>query len=169
MKTIIISPSQLKSYNSGLLFFGGLFIALGIIALGMAVFEGKYILLFNIPLIIILPISFFRQINKIRSIAYDENAIYIGTTKSSEIQKIPFENIRSIVLGRVDGIHKFNLITPIEEGKAVFFKTSLWYPFNFKRDDEKVYQLRDKIDAYKRSIDEDYTGQLPVYKIASGA
>lgn len=97
MRTTIISPSQLKSYKSGLLFFGGLFIALGIIALGMSVFEGKYILLFNIPLIIILPISFFRQINKIRSIVYDEKAIYYGSTASSENRKIPFENIRSIV------------------------------------------------------------------------
>ena len=168
MRTTIISPSQLKSYKYSLLFFGGIFIALGIITLGMVVFEGKYILLFNIPLFIIIPISIFRQINRLRSIAYDENAIYYGTTKSSEIQKIQFENIRSIVLGRFDGIHKFNLITPIEEGKAVFFKTSLWYPFNFKRDDEKLYQLRDKIDTYKRSIDEDYTEQLPVYKSATG-
>ncbi len=122
MRTTIISPSQLKSYKSILLFLSGIFIALGIITLGMVVFQGKYILLFNIPLFIILPISFFRQINKIKSIAYDENSIYIGTTKSSEIRKIPFENIRSIVLGRFDGIHKFNLFTPIEEGKAVFLK-----------------------------------------------
>ena len=169
MKTTIISPSQLKSYKSGLLFFGSIFIAFCIIAMGKSVFEAEYILLFNVPILIVLPIQIYRQIKKISSISYDENSIHVGITKHSEIQKIPFENIRSIVLGRIDGIHKLNLITPIEEGKAVFFKTSLWYPFNFKRDDKKVYQLRNCIDAYKRSIDEDYTEQLPVYKIAIGA
>ena len=169
MKTTIVSHSELKSYKSGLLFFSMLSLASFIILKSKTVLEAEYILLFYVPILIVLPIQFYREIKKIRSISYDENSIHVGTTKHSEIQVIPFENIRSIVLGRVDGIHKFNLISPIEGAKAVFFKTSLWYPFNFKRDDKKVYQLRNCIDAYKRSIDEDYTEQLPVYKIATGA
>ena len=167
MKTTIFSPSQLKSYKTSIIYICGFFGGFSIITMAKVFFENEYILIFYLPIMLVLPIHFYREIKKIRSISYDDKTIHVGTTKHSEIQVIPFEDIRSIVLGRSSGVHKFNLITPIEGRKAVFFKTSPWYPFNSKQDDKKVYQLRNCIDAYKRSMDEDYTEQLPVYKIAS--
>jgi hypothetical protein len=84
--------------------------------------------------------------------------------KGYEVQ-IPFEEIKSVEIMTISGIYKINLFDPSQDGSVIRFKTSLWYPFNFKKQDGKVNELRDKIDTYKRKISERNMSELPSFKI----
>lgn len=42
----------------------------------------------------------------------------------------------------------------------------MWYPLNFKKQDEKVNELRDKIDDYKRKFSTQQGEQLASYSLS---
>lgn len=104
-----------------------------------------------------------RHIKKIRSISYDQSSIYY--VKNDYEVQVPFENIKSIEIVSIDGVYAINFYHPVQDGEKIFFKTSLWYPFNFQKKDDEVNILRDRIDRYKRTLPEKNFAGLPSFRI----
>jgi hypothetical protein len=51
--------------------------------------------------------------------------------------------------------------------KHVYFKyPAIWIPFGVRIKQEQIYELRNKIDAFKEQLDEDYSGETQVLKMA---
>lgn len=165
--TTISTPSQLKRYKNTLMFFSIVSIVLGVITIGKAVVDKEYMLFFNIQLLFILPINFYREMKLIHSIAFDTTTLYF-TSENKPMAKIGLDQIRSITIGRFDGIHRINLIKSADPVKRIYFKTSLGYPFNFSKKDKVIYALRDAIEAYKKLLDDDYEDEVQITRVANG-
>ncbi len=93
---------------------------------------------------------------KLKSIAYDKENLYVFN-KGHEII-IPFYEVKDVKLRSLLGVHSVNLYRDFGFGKEIYFKSSLWYPFNFKRVDNEVFKLQDLIESAKRNYtpDSDY-------------
>ena len=100
---------------------------------------------------------------KLRNVSYDDSFIYYHE-KGYEVQ-IPFEDIKSIEIKSVTSIYGIYLFSPSQGRNVIFFKTSLWYPFNFKKKDEMIDELRDKVDTYQRALPGKIFKGLPSYTI----
>lgn len=130
MRTTIISHRQCKTQKRTLQFLIVLFALLSIVTIGMALFEGRHMLWFNLPLTIILPFLFYKNLKRIKSISYDDEAVYVSKGYDNPVQKISHENIRSITIGRFDFSARLNLVTPVEDEKHIYFKyPPIWIPF----------------------------------------
>ena len=166
MKTTIFSENQLKRYRNWVIILGVIFIALGIFSVIWAVTEEEYMMFFNIPALLILPIMQFQRIKRIRSISYDDEAVYYGSGVDGKIQKVSFNNIRSITIGRYDGWCKINLIEPVEGIRQIFFTPSVLFPFDFRKSGEKIYAMREKINEYVHTVD-DESRSVDVYRVST--
>ncbi len=167
MRTTIVSTSKLKTYRTIVFAIDGIFL-LSILALvWMMNNDGANWISTVIPILVYLQFHiFFPMFLKLRNVAYDESSVYFNK-KGYEVQ-VPFEDILSIEIKSVTGIYAINLANPVQGEKQIFFKASVWYPFNFQKKDEVINDLRDKIDRYKRTLPEqNYTG-LSSYKIYIG-
>lgn len=164
MRTTIISTSKIKTYKIISL---SIVSAITLLLVGGALYRSigfeEYNLLLIVPIYIMFAYKAIPAIVKIKNISYDESSVYYDK-KGFEVQ-IPFEDIRDIEIKTISGIYKINLYMPNQDGKSIMFKTSLWYPFNFRRQDEKVNELRDRIDRYKRTLPEKILAGLPSYQI----
>lgn len=120
-------------------------------------------MLIIVPVYIIWALRAIPAIVKIKNVSYDQSSLYYDK-KGFEVQ-VPFEDIKDIEIKTISGIYKINLFEPSQDGSIIMFKTSLWYPFNFKKKDEKVNELRDRIDRYKRTLPEKNLAGLPSYTI----
>ena len=163
MRTTIVSTSKIKTYKIIALTIVS---AITLLVAGGALYRligfGEYYLFFSVPIYLMLAYQAIPAIVKIKNVSYDESSVYYDK-KGFEVQ-IPFEDIRDIEIKTISGIYKINLYSPSQDGSSIMFKTSLWYPFNFKKQDEKVNELRDKIDRYKRQISQDKTNSCPVIR-----
>ena len=164
MRTTIVSTSKLKTYRIiALTLVSGITLAVLVFGLISVLRFGDYFQLFMIPLYIMLAYRAIPAIIRIKSISYDDSSIYYERD-GYEVQ-VPFEDIRNIEIKTISGIYQVNLFALSQDGKSILFKTSLWYPFNFKKQDEKVNELRDKIDRYKRALPEQNFAGLSSYNI----
>ncbi len=164
MRTTIVSTSKLKIYKSILVAIVTVYV------LGASVYyihsintTQDYFLLLNFPLFILFIYLLTRHIKKIKSISFDESSVYY--VKNDYEVQVPFEEIKSIDIKSLDGVYEIKFYTPVQDGDKIFFKTSLWYPFNFKKKDAEVNILRDKIDRYKSTLPERHLTELPGYRI----
>lgn len=98
---------------------------------------------------------------QLKNVSYDDSSIYYNK-KEYEVQ-VPFEDIASIEIKSITGIYGIKLFNPSQGRSEIFFKTSLWYPFNFKKKDDMINELRDKIDAYQRALPGMIFKGLPSY------
>lgn len=90
---------------------------------------------------------YIKRTLQLKSIAYDDENIYVLENTQEVI--IPFTNIREIKLQSVTGVHTIFLYRNFGLSKEIWFKSSLWYPFNFKKVDNEVYRLQQKIEEVK--------------------
>ena len=153
MRTTIVSTSNLKTYRIALIVFD-IVILLCLLGfnydryrIGERVFESSLP-----PLIYLMSHMYYPMFLKLRNVSYNDSSIYYNK-KGYEVQ-VPFEDIKAIKLQSVTGIYGIQLYAPSQGEKEIYFKTSLWYPLNFKKKDEMVDELRDKIDAYKKTLPE---------------
>ncbi|MCK5468228.1 MAG: hypothetical protein KAI99_06965 [Cyclobacteriaceae bacterium] len=166
MRITIISTSRIKTYKTIALSIVTVITLLVIVgALYRSIGFEEYNLLIIVPVYVILAYRAIPAIVKIKNVSYDDSSVYYDK-KGFEVQ-VPFEDIKDIEIKTISGIYKINLFDPSQDGSSIMFKTSLWYPFNFKKQDEKVNELRDKIDNYKKRIWQDDNAQLPSYTITS--
>jgi hypothetical protein len=166
MKTTIVSAEQLRRYKKQLVFISLFFLAFANITLGMIIFDGKSFLLFNIPLLILLPFLLYREFKRLSTIAYDAHALYYGSASSPELHKVSFDNIRSIGFGKVDGVYKINFIAPVDGVETVYFKTiSFYIPLSYYKLDTKVKGLGGAVNTHLGISDPDE--QLQIYTVAA--
>ncbi len=99
----------------------------------------------------------------LKNISYDASSVYYEK-EGFEVQ-IPFEDIKDIEIKTLTGIYTINLYRPAQDGKEISFKMSLWYPLNFKKQDEIVNKLRDRIERYKRTLPEKNLAGLSSFSI----
>ncbi len=161
MRTTIVSTSKLKTTKVlGI----GLIIAFICLVTLPAMYTGQsFTGIFYLAFWGYFAYKAISMILKLKNISYDDSSVYYEK-KGFEVQ-IPFEEIRDIEIKTVTGIYNINLYRPSQDGKKVPFKMSLWYPLNFKAQDEKVDVLRDKIDRHKRTLPERNYEELPGYRI----
>ncbi len=164
IRTTTVSTSQLRKYKTIIIALNSLILSVFIsLLIYNKFFCGQ---IDGLPgyLSIFLAFNIFTQlVFRLKNVSYDESSVYY-TRKGYEVQ-IPFEEIKSIDIETPTGIYGIKLYVPSQNGKEIFFKTSLWYPLNFKKKDEQVDELRSKIDTYKRSIAETNMAELPSYNI----
>jgi len=164
MRTTIVSTSKIKTYKIitlSIIISITFFIVVG--ALYQLIAFSEYALLLIVPAYIIFAYQAIPAVINIKNVSYDDSSVYYDK-KGFEVQ-IPFEDVRDIEIKTISGIYKIKLYSPSQDGAAIMFKTSLWYPFNFKKQDEKVNELRDRIDRYKRTLPEKNLAGLPSYQI----
>jgi len=164
MRTTVISTSKVKTYK---------IILISIMSMFLLLFLGFFIrviinwddfhLLLNFPVYGFLMYKLVKHINKIKSISFDDSSIYY--LKDDYEVQVPFEDIKDIEIKTLDGLYEIKFYNPTQDGERIFFKTSLWYPLNFKKQDELVNVLRDKIDKYKRTLPESRFTELPSYNL----
>lgn len=118
----------------------------------------------------VIPIMIYLQAHiyyglflNLKYVSYDEGSIYYNED-DYEVQ-VPFEEIRSIELQSITGIYSIKLLLRSQGRTEIYFKASLWYPFNFQKKDEIVEELRNKIDRYKRTLPEKNLSVLPSYRL----
>jgi hypothetical protein len=138
-------------------------IMLGGFLIRAILYNEDYFMLLNIPVYGFLIFKVLRHIKKIKNISYDDSSIYY--TKDNYEVQIPFEDIKSIDIKSLDGVYEIKFHAPTPDGDQLFFKTSLWYPLNFQRQDDKVIELRDKIDRYKKTLPGYNLNELPSYNL----
>lgn len=102
---------------------------------------------------------FLKRTLKLRNIEYDDQNIYIEQQGQEVI--IPFLEVKDIKLQSVTGVHTVFLYREIVPNKEIWFKSSLWYPFNFKKVDDEVYKLLRKIERAKAQIQDTSITGLP--------
>ena len=112
---------------------------------------------------IFIIIKSFKLLRSLKNISYNDSSIYYEKD-GFEVQ-IPFEEVKNIEIKTLTGIYTINLYRKSQDGDKISFRTSMWYPFNFKKQDEKVNALRDKIDRYKRTLAEKNFAGLSSYNI----
>lgn len=164
MRITIVSTSKIKTYKIITLSIVGMItVSVLVFTVYTVIVQRMYYQLLNIPLYIVLVYKAVPAIIKIKNVSYDDSSVYYDR-KGYEVQ-IPFEDIKSVEIMTISGIYKIILFDPAQDGSVIMFKTSLWYPFNFRRQDEKVNELRDKIDTYKRKIPERNMTELSSFQI----
>jgi len=164
MKTTVISTSKIKTYKFiliaitvGILLFWSVFI------IRVLMTGENYFMIANFAVYGFLVYKVITHINKIKSISFDDSSIYY--IKDDYEVQVPFEDIKDIEIKSLDGLYEIKFYSPTQDGERIFFKSSLWYPLNFKKQDDLVNVLRDKIDRYKRTLPEQHYQQLSSYNI----
>ena len=153
MRTTIVSTSKLRTYKLiTLTFVSVVTLAVLIFALMSIVRYDEYYQLLIVPLYVMLAYKAIPAVINIKNVSFDDSSVYYD--KNGYEVQIPFEDIKDIEIKTISGIYIINLYRPSQDGNFIMFKTSLWYPFNFRSEDEKVNDLRDKIDRYKRTMPE---------------
>ena len=164
IRTSTASTTQLRNYKTIVIILNGLILSFIISVFIFKNYFGEQIEGILGFVSIYLCLNIFTQfVFRLKNVSYDDSSVYY-TIKGYEVQ-IPLEEIRDIEIMTISGIYKINLNEPAQDGSVIRFKTSLWYPFNFRRQDEKVNELRDKIDRYKKTLPEKNFAGLPSYQI----
>ena len=159
MRTTIVSTSKLRTYKLiTLTLVSAITLAVLIFAVLSIVRHDEYYQLLMVPLYIMLAYKAIPAVVKIKNVSYDDSSVYYD--KNGYEVQIPFEDIRDIEIKTISGIYIINLYRPSQDGSTIMFKTSLWYPLNFKKEDEKVNELRYKIEKYRRQLPQNYNEQL---------
>ncbi len=163
MNTSLVSPEQLKKQILFSRLVALFLLILGLLSILTAIEKNQYlILLFNLPFLIVLPIVIINGLRNIHSMTYDEKAVYMGKS-ADRIKNIPFDNIRSISIGKFDFSFRINLYHPVDGEKYLQFKSPvLWFPFAPRLKKERIYDFRDRVDQYKKSMDADYEDETPI-------
>lgn len=99
-------------------------------------------------------IFYIKRTAKLKNISYDSENIYVF--KEGQEVVIPFYEIKDIELKSLLGSHLIKFYNDLGLGDEIYFKSSLWYPFNFKKVDDQVYQLQLLIDKSKQQYHPDH-------------
>jgi hypothetical protein len=147
MKTKIVSGTKLNKYKR---FIYSFIITINVLALIFAIvpifLDNQHYVLIFLPLIWFFSVKGILDTRKLKIVSYDDSSVFYENG-ASEMQ-VSFENIRNIEVIGAD-LYSINLFRPGPEGDKIWFRTSLKYPFNFKRKDAEVNDLRGKILNYK--------------------
>jgi hypothetical protein len=159
-RTKSISTSFYKAYKAVTYALIGLFI-LGyfgrfILIIG---FANVYISLLFIVIVVIaikykwFP-EFFKEINKLKDVSYDSENLYIVEDKYEE--QIPFHEIKDVEIKSLNGIYQFNFFNKNLYDGYIRCKTSMWYPFNYRKVDSELNRVRSMV----RKAHQNYREQI---------
>lgn len=97
---------------------------------------------------------FIKIVFKIQSISFDKEYLYINNSEQDVL--IPLYQINSVELKTLTGIHKIKLASQYSPNDIIYFKSSMWYPLNFKKVDNRMVRLRKNITIAKQTGEENY-------------
>ena len=145
MRTTIVSTSKLREYRRFIFVLDGFVMLLLIGFLLYTYSTGAKWTNYVFPIVIYLQAHiYYGLFLNLKDVSYDEGSSYYNED-NYEVQ-VPFEGIRSIELQSITGIYSIKLLHRSQGRTEIYFKASLWYPFNFQKKDEIVEELRNKID-----------------------
>jgi hypothetical protein len=87
---------------------------------------------------------------KVPRVEFDDNFLYVIRRNQDTI--IPLENIKDVEIKSLMGFYQIDLYNPEDFGSQLYFKPSLFYPFNFRKKDALVTMLRKNIKAAKVKV-----------------
>ena len=147
-KITFISHRQVQYYRIWLLLIMIPGAALGMIGLyRLLTQQGYFAGIYLGPIIVF---QLIRVYKKIKAVEFDAEFLYVFE-KGFEIV-VPLENIKNVEIKSLNGIYQINLHDKIQSGTEVYFKPSLIYPLDFKKQDAKVNVLRSYIRKAKGII-----------------
>lgn len=164
MRTTIVSTSKLREYRRFIFVLDGL-VMLSLIGFLVYTYStGSKWTNYVIPIMIYLQAHiYYGLFLNLKDVSYDEGSIYYN--EDGYQAQVLFGEIRSIELQSITGIYGIKLYHRSQGRRDIYFKASLWYPFNFQKKDEIVEELRNKIDRYKRTLPEKNLSALPSYRL----
>jgi hypothetical protein len=164
VRTTIVSTSKLREYRRFIFVLDGFVMLLLIGFLLYTYSTGAKWTNYVFPIVIYLQAHiYYGLFLNLKDVSYDEGSSYYNED-NYEVQ-VPFEEIRSIELQSITGIYSIKLLHRSQGRTEIYFKASLWYPFNFHKKDEIVEELRNKIDRYKSTLPEKNVSALPSYRL----
>lgn len=151
MRQQIISTNQLKVFQAVCLipWMGVLGFFIFMIATGFKIFYLTQIALYGY----LFYRLYFQRILRLKTIDFDNESMFIRNNNQEII--IPFVDIKEVKLRSLIGTHSVQLYRDMGFGQEFYFKSSLWYPLNFKKVDEIVYQLQARIENAKQNHRQD--------------
>ena len=164
MRTTLVSTSKLKTNKIiGVVFFTSLFLYL----MGSSIMQLlQKQSIGGITINVFWSFIIYKAIRmtlSLKNISYDDSSVFYEKD-GFEVQVL-FEDIKDIEIKTLTGIYVINLYHQAPDGDKIWFKTSMKYPFNFKKKDAEVNVLRDKIERYKRTLPERHFTGLPSFRI----
>jgi len=164
MRTSIVSTSKLKSYRTIVIIVDiAIFVTLIFVAIYMQKRGEDFLSSTSAFIPYIVFHMYYPMFLRLKNVSYDDSSIYYNK-KGYEVQ-VPFEEIKEVRIQSITGIYGILLYTPSQGEKEIYFKTSLWYPLNFQKKDDMVNELRDKIEAHKRSLPGKNMNSLSSYNL----
>ena len=138
-KISFLTPARVKAYKSWLLFI------MVSLVLGMAFSEYLAIRAghsFTPSLFMgcVFIYQAYRIFKGVKPAAFDRRFLYV--TESGYEILVPVDNIKKVEIKNLGGIYKVSFFDQIQSGTYLYFKPSLIYPLDFKKQDEKVNILR---------------------------
>jgi hypothetical protein len=100
-----------------------------------------------------------KNLRLLKQISYNNQFLYVH--EEGVDTQVPLERIRDVEIMSLDGMYKFHLMDKEAFGPYIMCKTSIWYPFNFKKVDKELDHVRYLISKRKREIQIEQTNQLP--------
>ena len=86
--------------------------------------------------------------SNVYNVEFDDEFLFV-ILRNNDIL-IPLENIKDVNIKTLGGVYQVDLYHAEQLGNKIYFKTSLLYPFNFKKKDELVNVLWSNIEKAKR-------------------
>ncbi|MFY0686060.1 MAG: hypothetical protein JXQ90_02795 [Cyclobacteriaceae bacterium] len=102
--------------------------------------------------------SWLKRLKLIKQVSYTKDSLYIH--EKNEDVEIPLERLGDVDIESLNGMYKIYLLDKEMYGPYIFCKTSMWYPFNYKKVDKELDWLRHLIRAKKRRIENEPLNQL---------
>jgi hypothetical protein len=81
-----------------------------------------------------------KLMKSLKQISYDHEYLYVH--EADQQLMLPLSRIKIVELTSLDGLYKFNLMDEQHFGKELYCKTSMWYPFNYKKVDKDLDFIR---------------------------
>lgn len=157
-RTRSISTTFYKTYK---------IIAYSFLALFMLVYFGRFIVIIGLANIYIGLVAvaliliglkyrwypdFFKDFNKLKDVSYDSENLYIIEDGLEE--QIPFYEIKDVEIKSLNGVYQFNFFNKNLYDGSITCKTSMWYPFNYRKVDSELNRVRSLIRKAHRSYEE---------------
>ncbi|MBL3657078.1 hypothetical protein [Fulvivirga sediminis] len=93
---------------------------------------------------------FILRTARLKSIRFNKHFLYIEE-RNCPI-KLPLTEVRNVELRNFTGVHVIHLDRDFGFGKEIYFKTSLWYPFNYKKVNKDLFLFKKMVHDSKYEI-----------------
>ncbi|UII28598.1 hypothetical protein LVD15_09285 [Fulvivirga maritima] len=153
METRVLSSSKVRYYIALNLSLW-IVLLLTMIYISIKAETSTGFLLFNLAYFFLFFYKIFvLRTARLKSIRFNNHFLYIEE-RNCPI-KLPLTEVRNVELRNFTGVHVIHLDRDFGFGKEIYFKTSLFYPFNYKRVNRDLYLFKKMVHNSKYEAPEE--------------